>query len=232
MVALAPRQKPEGSLIILECLNTLLRPKRPKPIQIAGVQNVSAYHYRNRRARHRNKRWPFAYFLLDGDNMILHMLVGVPGSGKTTFRERNFELDHAVHVCSDSYIERIATMFGTTYNAIFRDAIKLAQNHCTREALRAIEKRLPVVWDQTNITVKSRKEKLELFPATYKKVAWVIPFPGWEELDRRLADPYRVREKTVPRSVIENMVKSYVRPTLFEGFDEIKDWSGELGEGS
>jgi len=56
---------------------------------------------------------------------VLWMLVGVPGSGKSTWIEET-ELDEGqgqdtVILSTDDYIEHIASIRGTTYNEVFHD---------------------------------------------------------------------------------------------------------------
>jgi predicted kinase len=164
----------------------------------------------------------------------VYFLVGIPCSGKTTFREQHFPKTEYIHISSDDIIEKIGTMFGRSYNTIFRDAIKFAQSECIRKAYDAVNgnklELLPgrqVIWDQTNLTVKSRLSKLGMFPQ-YRKVAYVFPVPSQEVLAARLEEREKKNYKTVPRAVIDNMIKSIEIPTTAEGFDEIRYYHGGL----
>ncbi len=146
----------------------------------------------------------------------LYMMVGVPGSGKTTWvADQDLTLkDYTVG--SDYVIDELADMYDMTYSEIFPLTIKFAEHVMYKEIERAIEAGDNIYWDQTNISKKSRAEKLAKIPSTYKKVAVFFPIPS--DLDERLAS----REgKTVPPHIIDAMVEMIEEPTLDEGFDEI-----------
>jgi predicted kinase len=75
-----------------------------------------------------------------------------------------------------------------------------------------------ILWDQTNLTKKSRKGKLLQVPPHYTKVAVFFSIPNLEELQRRLDSR---AGKTIPRHVVADMIKSLEEPSLEEGFDLI-----------
>ena len=77
---------------------------------------------------------------------------------------------------------------------------------------------MDIVWDQTNLTKKSRKQKLSLLPNTYTKIGCVFEIHDYEELSRRRE---LRKEKIIPLDAIENMKKTFEVPSLEEGFDEI-----------
>jgi predicted kinase len=82
----------------------------------------------------------------------------------------------------------------------------------------AIRAGVNIVWDQTNTSVKARKQKLDMIPKSYRKVAVVFPTPGAVELGRRLAG--RVG-KNIPDHVMRSMITNLQPPTAAEGFDEV-----------
>ena len=64
---------------------------------------------------------------------MVHMFVGLPGSGKSTFRAKlEAELMEEgvsfVALSTDDFIEKCARDTGRTYNDMFFDNIKLAGN--------------------------------------------------------------------------------------------------------
>lgn len=154
----------------------------------------------------------------------IEVLVGLPGSGKSTFAE-NILSKHPINVftySTDNYIAQQAELEGKTYNEAFSDNIKDATYVMNHLLLQAVEAQCCVVWDQTNMSAKKRRGILSRFPKSYRKVCWSIAPPRtpeeWAELDRRLAS----REgKTIPHHIIEAMADSYVEPELDEGFDYI-----------
>ncbi len=155
----------------------------------------------------------------------LTILVGLPGSGKSTYL--NFvddpEFGGDVFVYStDNYIEAQAKEAGKTYNDMFRDHIDAATKHMNDVLAIAISAGIDVYWDQTNMSSKKRKGILSKFPKNYRKECWCVRVPQtaeeWAELDRRLASR---PGKTIPHHIVEAMADSYVEPTLDEGFDKI-----------
>ena len=148
------------------------------------------------------------------------MLIGVPGSGKSTWiKAQNFDMARTLIASTDNQIETLAAAAGKTYNDVFSELIKsatAAMNHQVREAIQV---GADIVWDQTNVSVRSRQPKLALIPAGYKKVAVVFPTPDKTELDRRLASR---PGKTIPGHVVQSMAANLEMPTVAEGFDEVK----------
>lgn len=154
----------------------------------------------------------------------VEVLVGLPGSGKSTLVNSVFGDDPSgVFIYStDDYIENVGRITGKTYNESFKDNIAAATNYMNDTLVEVLKLNARVVWDQTNMSSKKRLSILSKFPKSYRKVCWCIAPPRtgeeWAELDRRLAS----REgKTIPHHIIEAMADSYVEPELDEGFDYI-----------
>lgn len=149
----------------------------------------------------------------------LTVLVGLPGSGKSTSIPDDF--DGFVY-STDRYIEQCAKMNGMTYNEAFREFIEPATKTMNEQLEIAIRQKADVIWDQTNMSAKKRRGILSRFPKTYRKVCVCRVPPRdsleWAELDRRLLS----REgKTIPHHIVKSMADAYVEPTLDEGFDEV-----------
>ena len=142
------------------------------------------------------------------------MLVGVPGSGKSTWIKNN-DLN-AVVLSTDNYIERAAEKHGKTYSEVFQDTIGYATDQMEKDLLQAVRNERDIIWDQTNLTAKARKGKLSRIPRSYKKVAVYFTVP--QDLRDRLANR---PGKTIPEPVVVSMINQLQPPSKEEGFDDI-----------
>ena len=139
----------------------------------------------------------------------LYVLVGVPGSGKSTWVSKQNWDNNAVYVSSDKYIDEYAASVGKTYSDVFASYIQDV------EEARAAG--YDIVWDQTSTTKAARAKKLRML-ASYRAVAVVFPTPAEEELNRRLKQ--RVG-KNIPSNVMKQMIDNFEQVELSEGFSEI-----------
>lgn len=145
----------------------------------------------------------------------LYMLVGLPGSGKSTFAKNLFGFNYS----TDSVVESIANLQGKTYNEVFFDWIKVAQNQMDENLEVAIQHKDDVIWDQTNLTAKSRKSKLSKIPKDYRKVAFV--FIADQVVLEKVNNERKEIGRDIPEKVLLDMQKNFEYPTKDEGFDEI-----------
>ena len=153
---------------------------------------------------------------------LLVMLVGLPGSGKSTAAGR---LVSAIRsqgraceiVGTDACLETEAVRRGLSYARIFADAEQrdLANALMWKQAKEAVCKRISVVWDQTNLTLITRRRRLRLFPADYLRIAAVMPTAADEAWARNLA---RGPERAVPAGAFRRMQAEFCRPSREEGF--------------
>ncbi len=144
------------------------------------------------------------------------MMIGVPGSGKSTWINNQNWAGNCALVSTDKLIELEAGRQGKTYNDVFSDYIKEATRIMNEDVKAAVEAGQDIIWDQTNTSKKSRKSKLAQVPG-YRKVAVVFDVPETEELKRRLADR---PGKNIPWSVMESMINNFEVPVEGE-FDEV-----------
>ena len=147
----------------------------------------------------------------------LYMLVGVPGSGKSTWLSKQ-DLSNAVVLSTDNYVEHFAKLNNTTYTDIFKKVIGEATRLMKEDLRKAIADQKDVYWDQTNVTAKARAPKLAQVPHTWEKVAVFFPTPPHPELTRRLASR---PGKTIPANVVLAMASQLETPSEAEGFDEV-----------
>ena len=151
----------------------------------------------------------------------LYVLVGVPGSGKSTWIKNQKWTGNCVIVSTDEFVEDYAKECGQTYSEVFTDYMPTAVKLMAEKVIRARDARKDIIWDQTSTTVKSRERKFNMLPE-YHKIAVVFKTPEHKELIRRLMSR---PGKEIPEHVIGSMIDGWEEPTLEEGFHEI--WYAE-----
>lgn len=148
------------------------------------------------------------------------MTCGLPGTGKSTWARKKYHTENDYFISSDDYMELLADGYNLTYNDVFND---ITYAFCERMmyslAKMCFDRNRKVIWDQTNLTVKSRKRKLDIVPPNYIKTAIVFNVPP--DHIQRLNDRAKTQGKVIPLDVIERMAARFVRPSFAEGFDEI-----------
>lgn len=150
----------------------------------------------------------------------IYVLVGLPASGKSTWIRENMDPQNFVIVSSDDEIDKHAKSKGLTYSDVFDSYIKTATKIMNETFRVAISERKSIIWDQTNMTIKKRKNILSQVPRNYGKIAVVFRIDD-DELDRRLLKRAQDEGKHIPQHVIQSMAKSFEMPTTEEGFDKV-----------
>ncbi len=146
-----------------------------------------------------------------------YQLIGVPGSGKTTWiNNQDWTVPCAI-VSTDKWVEIYAKEVGKTYSQVFTDFMPTAVELMAKEVVLAREMHRDVIWDQTSTTVRSRAKKFAMLP-DYEHIAVVFKTPEQKELTRRLTSR---PGKEIPEDVIANMIANFEMPTEEEGFKEI-----------
>lgn len=141
------------------------------------------------------------------------MMVGIPGSGKTTRAEAiaKDERINGVVLSSDVYREKIAgnskdvPKNEKVFEALYKDLLKF------------LEVGQSVILDATNTTAKTRRRAFEKIKAfkTYR-VAYVVNEPYYSCCLRN-----ELRDRVVPKEALEKFLYGFEVPMLFEGFDKI-----------
>ena len=149
------------------------------------------------------------------------ILVGIPCSGKSTYAEKLKTIPYwsnSVILSTDNYIEKVAQEHNTTYREIFDECIDEATRQLELAFIEAKDKGKNLIWDQTNISRKTRKKKLSKLPSLYAR--GVIYF------DVTLEEALRRNEnregKYIPKSVLKRMYHQLEVPTLEEGWDYVE----------
>jgi len=150
-----------------------------------------------------------------------YQLIGVPGSGKTTWYHNQDWLgqdkQHHKYVSTDQHVEDYARYQGKTYSEVFTEYMPTAVKQMCTTVDIASALQMDIVWDQTSTTLASRTRKFNMLP-DYEHIAVVFETPNRIELKRRLDSR---PGKEIPWVVVEGMLASFEMPTLEEGFQEI-----------
>ena len=146
-----------------------------------------------------------------------YILVGVPAAGKSTWIKNQKWARDCVLASTDDYIEDVAAGLGKTYNEVFEKHMPDAMTYMVDVVLAACEEGKDIIWDQTSVSVKSRKKKFNMLPG-YTMIAVVFPTPPEEEWNARLASR---PGKSIPSHVLKSMSESFEMPTTEEGFDQV-----------
>ena len=157
------------------------------------------------------------------------MLVGIPTSGKSTYVKKLKSMkywENAVVLSTDDYIEAQAKRVGKTYNEIFDDVIPDATRELELQLNIAKDKGKDIIYDQTNLSKKTRKNKLSKIPSFYRRTAVYFQVSLEEALERN-----KHREgKFIPESILKRMYHQFEIPTYAEGFDLIENGTRTLDE--
>ena len=159
--------------------------------------------------------------------MELVMLCGIPTSGKSTYVQKLKSMkywENAVVLSTDDYIEAQAKRVGQTYNEVFDNVIPDATRELELQLNMAKDKGKDIIWDQTNLSIKSRRNKLLKIPSCYRRTAVYFKVSLEEALERN-----KHREgKFIPESILKRMWHQFEIPTIQEGFDIIENGSRTL----
>jgi predicted kinase len=151
----------------------------------------------------------------------VYVLVGVPGSGKSTWiAQQDWARDCSI-VSTDRWIEMFARELGRTYSEVFDLFMPAAVRAMSAQVALAQQQGRDIVWDQTSVSVASRAKKFASLP-NYEHVAVVFATPEPAELARRLAQR---PGKVIPESVVQHMINTFELPTESEGYREI--WTAQ-----
>ena len=142
----------------------------------------------------------------------LILLVGPPGSGKTTYAEKYLsEHSNTVYLSSDKIRKELwgdENTQGDNNEVFYRMQTR---------AINSLNFGSDVLYDCTNITRKDRSYIISLCPKFVKIEAHIIWAPI-ETCIERDAD----RKRTVGKEIIDKMLKRFQAPYYDEGIDEIK----------
>ena len=143
----------------------------------------------------------------------LIMLIGIPGSGKTTYSKELIVKYNAQVVSSDKVRQ---TYVGIDESEVFPTVYRMCNEY--------LSKGIDVILDATHITPKVRKRSfgaLDAYNVAYEKIAYYFDTPVdvcVKRVEKRNQDP---NELQLPLEVIESYGKNIIAPSKEEGFKEI-----------
>lgn len=150
---------------------------------------------------------------------IAFFLVGLPASGKSTWSKPLLESGQFDLISTDFFIDQYAKSVGKTYTDVFGSYIKEAEKITKMYIEEVVEGRRNLIWDQTNTTAKSRKQKLDKLDG-YIKIAVVFSISENTQNNRLKKRDAEVG-KAIPSNILKSMREHFESPTLDEGFDQI-----------
>lgn len=147
---------------------------------------------------------------------VLVVTVGVAGSGKSTVVEamrhgwahKRFKV-----ICPDELREKYCNGDRSDQSqnaAVWKEAYELLDQY--------IAEGYDVIFDSTMLNPKKRKQLIEVGEKNGMYIIAAVVERDEETIKRQNAN----RKWKVPEWVIDNMIKSYVRPTQEEGFDKVQ----------
>ena len=147
--------------------------------------------------------------------MLFHMLVGLPGSGKTYYANNCISKKENTTILSSDEIRKV--LLGSEEaqwgNSIVFDAMN-------RAAIENLKQGRDVIYDATNISSKRRMVLLDQIKKEVKEDIFFVATIS--------ATPYEIcvkrqqkRERKVPEEVINRMIKNFEVPYYEEGWNAI-----------
>ena len=146
----------------------------------------------------------------------IFQMIGMPGTGKSTFIKQDPLLSKLPIISTDHHVEQYARAQKKTYTEVFNEYMPEAVKLMMEDAQALKAQNVDAVWDQTSLTISSRKRKFNAFP-DYQHIAVWVKNPPTNIWKKRINRP----GKKIPEDVIETMLDAFEKPTLEEGFKEI-----------
>ena len=156
---------------------------------------------------------------------ICEILIGLPACGKTTYVYKMYKDKHTFIYSTDDILEKIALEQNKSYDDVWADNFKNAQKQANEDLEKAINNKMDIVWDQTNLTKKKRSyiiERMQKSGYQIRGVHFIKPeensehYVEWRtRLDNRPG-------KTIPNHILNSMYETYQEPQIEEGFEVLQ----------
>ena len=142
----------------------------------------------------------------------LYVMMGYPGSGKSTFaRNTQGALNNCIYVSSDDLRLKLFGFLDQTRNTeLFAYMYKMVIEH---------HKDGDCIYDATNLTQKVRKSICAKFKKYYRLVLICVVKPILQLMDINQARP---QAESIPMGALRRMLGQFEAPTFSEGWEDIK----------
>jgi len=145
------------------------------------------------------------------------VLIGPPGSGKSTYLSKYLQTDTDIVVISRDkmMVEILSEKYGTNdYNKIWQNATKeehqMITNLLMKNFSKAVKQGKQIVIDMTNVSIKSRRK----WQVGKVGVKYIVFLTSLDELQQRVAER---KEQKIKNWVLMNFVKWFEMPLPTEG---------------
>jgi predicted kinase len=142
---------------------------------------------------------------------VVHMLIGLPASGKSTYVEKHAPKD-AIIVSPDRIRQEV---FQVVYDPVVEDGV---WGRFFKEIEEGLRQKKEVIIDNTNVTRRARSAIIQL---AKKYEAPVIGYWFQVPLEECLKRN-KQRDRVVPEYMIHSFQRMFEEPKMEEGFKEIK----------
>lgn len=163
------------------------------------------------------------------------IMIGLPATGKSTIRESLIvDQGNTFIYSTDDIVECMSAKEGLTYDEGFSKFISAADKQARQSLIYAIEAKMDVIWDQTNLRKKKRIKSVTRMKQAGYNVSYVsIQKPLEKDIGEWVKRLNGRNGKTIPNNIMVNMIETYEEPTLDEGVSgiEIYNMYGELIDG-
>ena len=151
------------------------------------------------------------------DNPTLYILIGVPGSGKSTYAEELYQKSER-GICLVSSDQLRKSLYGDEScqndpKRVFGIAHRVIKNQLSHG--------FDVIFDATNIYKRDREKIIKEILFEVKREIRFVAIYFDTPIETCIARQ-ELRERKVPTKVIEKMARQIDKPTFEEGFDIIK----------
>lgn len=137
-------------------------------------------------------------------------LVGLSGSGKSTYRNQHYANSDYRAISVDDYFYQKAMGYGSV---VYEKNIKRAHSASIANLLDAVNKRQNILVDMTNLTAESRGKKLVKIPSTQYNYKAVVFLKGIDTIHQNLK---KRGYKQIPDSVLQRQIAQFELPDLSE----------------